>query len=117
MPDADPLAPATRRAVDDTVELLLRQRILHDALIAKEHPGVPPLIEVDRVLDALTLPPGHPTRTQASHRIACELAVIRAWVTPGPRPDLHARAVAQLRRTWPALALAIEDLVACGPRA
>lgn len=117
MPDVDPLAPVDKRAVDDTVELLLRQRILHDALIEPEHPGLPALIEVDRVLEALVPVPGHPARTQAAHRVACELAVQRAWTVPGRRPDVHARAQGALRRQWPALADALDALADCGPRA
>jgi hypothetical protein len=38
-------------------------------------------------------------------------AVVRAWVDPGVRPDVHAHAQAALRREWPVLARAIEALV------
>jgi len=37
-------------------------------------------------------------------------AVRRAWNEPGPRPDIHRKAQARLRREWPALAKAVEAL-------
>lgn len=40
------------------------------------------------------------------------LRVARAWTTPGLNPWRHALAKKRLRREWPALAKAVEDLVA-----
>jgi hypothetical protein len=39
-------------------------------------------------------------------------AVARAWLDPGPRPDVHAAAVAKLRAEWPTLAAAVAALAA-----
>lgn len=37
--------------------------------------------------------------------------IVRAWKVPGPRPDIHWREQERLRRKWPTLAKAIEELV------
>lgn len=36
--------------------------------------------------------------------------VVDAWCVPGPAPDLHDKAVSDLRRRWPALASALDTL-------
>ncbi len=36
--------------------------------------------------------------------------VVAAWRDPGPFPPMHGRALADLRRDWPALATAVEQL-------
>lgn len=38
-------------------------------------------------------------------------AVVRAWVVEGPSPSYHREKKAQLRREWPSLADAVEQLV------
>jgi hypothetical protein len=38
------------------------------------------------------------------------VAVMRAWIMPGPHPHFHAAAQDRLRRTWPVLANALDAL-------
>jgi hypothetical protein len=39
-------------------------------------------------------------------------AVLRAWTVPGPVPEYHLVWKNRLRRDWPALAKALDDLAA-----
>ena len=40
----------------------------------------------------------------------CSMAVVRAWLNPGPRPDIHLAAQQALIRNWPTLADAVQAL-------
>lgn len=37
--------------------------------------------------------------------------IVNAWIQPGPRPDIHLNAIKDLRKNWPTLANAVENLV------
>lgn len=42
--------------------------------------------------------------------------VRRAWTDPGPQPEYHRRKQAELRRDWPALAIALDAMVKAPPQ-
>jgi hypothetical protein len=59
----------------------------------------------DRLGDILTR---HP---EGDHIMSAVDSIVRAWKDAGPGRDIHWRELERLRRKWPTLAKAIEELV------